>query len=99
MIFPFNEITRRDIAERCAAFSRVAGAATELKRAAVAIALVEAERPAGEAAFVLTRRTADLRAHRNQWALPGGRCDEGETPAQAALPWRDRVPPIHVAKM
>jgi 8-oxo-dGTP pyrophosphatase MutT (NUDIX family) len=26
-----------------------------------------------------------LRAHRNQWALPGGRCDKGETPAAAAL--------------
>src|ERR1700758_2261927 len=39
----------------------------------------------GETAFVLPRRTADLRAHRNQWALSGGRCDVGETPAQAAL--------------
>jgi len=26
-----------------------------------------------------------LRAHRAQWALPGGRCDAGETQAQAAL--------------
>src|SRR5215469_341918 len=86
MIYPFNKTTRAGIAARCAAFPRVAGdAAAGLMRAAVTIALVEAERPAGEAGFVLTRRTADLRAHRNQWALPGGRCDEGETPAQAAL--------------
>jgi len=86
MTYSFNNDTRRAIAERCAAFPRVAGdAAAGLTRAAVAIALVEAERPAGETAFVLTRRTADLRAHRNQWALPGGRCDAGETPAQAAL--------------
>ena len=86
MICPFDEETRRDIAERCAAFPRVAAdAAAGLTRAAVAIALVETERPADETAFVLTRRTADLRAHRNQWALPGGRCDAGETPAQAAL--------------
>jgi len=85
MTYPFNEDTQRDIARRCAAFPRVAGdGAVGLTRAAVEIALVEAE-PAGEAAFVLTRRTADLRAHRNQWALPGGRCDAGETPAQAAL--------------
>jgi 8-oxo-dGTP pyrophosphatase MutT (NUDIX family) len=85
MIYPFNELTRRDIAAHFAAFPRVAGdGAPSLTRAAVAIALVEAE-PAGETAFVLTRRTADLRAHRNQWALPGGRCDEGETPAAAAL--------------
>jgi 8-oxo-dGTP pyrophosphatase MutT (NUDIX family) len=86
MNYPFDETTRADIAARCAGFARLADdAAPALTRAAVAIALVEAERPAGEAAFVLTRRTADLRAHRNQWALPGGRCDAGETPEQAAL--------------
>jgi 8-oxo-dGTP pyrophosphatase MutT (NUDIX family) len=33
----------------------------------------------------LTLRAAGLRAHRGQWALPGGRCDEGETPIMAAL--------------
>ena len=33
----------------------------------------------GEAAFLLTRRADGLRAHGGQWALPGGRCDEGET--------------------
>lgn len=33
----------------------------------------------------MTLRAADLRAHRGQWALPGGRCDEGETPVEAAL--------------
>jgi 8-oxo-dGTP pyrophosphatase MutT (NUDIX family) len=85
--YPFDDTTRGEIADRCAAFARLAasGAAPALKRAAVTIALVEAERPAGATAFVLTRRTADLRAHRNQWALPGGRCDPGETPAAAAL--------------
>jgi 8-oxo-dGTP pyrophosphatase MutT (NUDIX family) len=86
MSYPFNQIARNEISARCAAFPRVAvDAAAGLTRAAVAIALVEAERPPGETAFVLTRRTADLRAHRNQWALPGGRCDAGETSAQAAL--------------
>ena len=33
---------------------------------------------ADETAFLLTRRAAGLRAHRAQWALPGGRCDAGE---------------------
>ena len=86
MSFPFNEPTRRAIADRCAAFSRAAAgeAGNGLKHAAVAVALVETE-PGGAAAFVLTRRTAGLRAHRNQWALPGGRCDDGETPIEAAL--------------
>jgi 8-oxo-dGTP pyrophosphatase MutT (NUDIX family) len=30
-------------------------------------------------------RAAGLRAHGNQWALPGGRCDQGETAIEAAL--------------
>ena len=34
----------------------------------------------GRACFLLTRRAATLRAHATQWALPGGRIDEGETP-------------------
>jgi 8-oxo-dGTP pyrophosphatase MutT (NUDIX family) len=99
MAYPFNETTCRDIARRCAAFARVAAsdATPGLKRAAVAIALVETERPAGDAAFVLTRRTADLRAHRNQWALPGGRCDAGETPAQAALREMHEEVGLHLA--
>ncbi len=55
-----------------------------LKRAAVAVALTEAESPGGTA-LLLTLRASGLRAHSNQWALPGGRCDAGETSAQAAL--------------
>lgn len=39
----------------------------------------------GEAAFWLTRRASKLRRHSGQFALPGGRIDVGETPAQAAL--------------
>ena len=81
---PFNDATRRNIAERCAAFTRLSDnePAPALKRAAVAIALTA---DAGETALLLTRRAASLRAHRAQWALPGGRCDAGETQAQAAL--------------
>ena len=37
------------------------------------------------AALILTRRSAQLRNHAGQWALPGGRIDAGETPEQAAL--------------
>lgn len=40
---------------------------------------------AGGAAVVLTRRGSALRAHTNQWALPGGRIDAGESPLEAAL--------------
>jgi 8-oxo-dGTP pyrophosphatase MutT (NUDIX family) len=78
--------TRRKIAELCAAFARqvAADAAPTLKRAAVAIALTEGDDGNGTA-FLLTRRSARLRAHSAQWALPGGRCDAGETQAEAAL--------------
>ena len=40
---------------------------------------------AGGAAFLLCRRGSHLRAHAGQWALPGGRVDEGETALEAAL--------------
>jgi 8-oxo-dGTP pyrophosphatase MutT (NUDIX family) len=86
MNWPFDHGTRRNIAERCAAFMRLAPdqPAPALKRAAVAFALTEAD-SGGGTAFLLTRRAAGLRAHSSQWALPGGRCDQGETQAEAAL--------------
>ena len=83
MVRPFDDTTRRNIAELCAGFARLPESAPEsasvLKRAAVAIVLVEADAAADGAAFVLTRRASSLRSHRGQWALPGGRCDTGET--------------------
>ena len=84
---PFDDTTRRDIAELCAAFARAPESqpAPELKRAAVAIALIGAGETAGDTALLLTRRASSLRAHRAQWALPGGRCDAGETQIQSAL--------------
>ena len=39
----------------------------------------------GRGCFLLTRRSLRLRRHRGQWALPGGRIDDDETPEQAAL--------------
>jgi 8-oxo-dGTP pyrophosphatase MutT (NUDIX family) len=86
MMQPFNDVTRRNIAARCAAFARLESEATDgLKRAAVAIALVEADDACGETALLLTRRASGLRAHSSQWALPGGRCDAGEAPVAGAL--------------
>jgi 8-oxo-dGTP pyrophosphatase MutT (NUDIX family) len=82
----FDDTTRRKIAALVEAFARSPAepSPSALKRAAVAIALTTAE--AGEGtAFLLTRRAATLRAHSAQWALPGGRCDGGETQPQAAL--------------
>jgi 8-oxo-dGTP pyrophosphatase MutT (NUDIX family) len=73
------------MAERCHTFPRIAYDGPELKYSAVAITLVDAGDGSGETAFLLTRRSAALRAHPGQWALPGGRCDAGETLQQAAL--------------
>jgi 8-oxo-dGTP pyrophosphatase MutT (NUDIX family) len=86
MALAFDDTTRRNIAKLCAAFVREPSRepAPTLKRAAVAIALTEDDTGEGTA-FLLTRRAASLRAHRAQWALPGGRCDAGETQPQAAL--------------
>ncbi len=63
----------------------------------MALALVQAGHGAGLSGFgqqaawseapalLLTRRPAHMRRHAGQWALPGGRIDEGETPEQAVL--------------
>src|SRR6201996_6079308 len=91
MVRPFDDTTRRNIAGLCAGFARLPEAAPKpqsapaLKHAAVALVLVEADVAADGTAFVLTRRASSLRSHRGQWALPGGRCDAGETPIAAAL--------------
>lgn len=82
----FGDATRRNIAKACAAFARLPDAveASALKRAAVVLALT-ASNDGDDTAFLLTKRASSLRAHRGQWALPGGRCDGGETPVEAAL--------------
>lgn len=82
----FDDATRRNIAEACAAFARLpdADGPSTLKRAAVVLALTTSH-DGDDTAFLLTRRASHLRAHRGQWALPGGRCDAGETPVEAAL--------------
>jgi len=39
----------------------------------------------GGASFLLCRRAAKMNRHAGQWALPGGKLDEGETAIDAAL--------------
>jgi 8-oxo-dGTP pyrophosphatase MutT (NUDIX family) len=53
-----------------------------MRPAAVLVPLIEHE--AG-LTVLLTRRADSLRAHTGQVAFPGGRCDPGETPWEAAL--------------
>jgi 8-oxo-dGTP pyrophosphatase MutT (NUDIX family) len=86
MIYPFGAGFRRLVAQRFVAFTRTPALDTHgLKRAAVAVTLVESDDGLGETAFVLTRRGRDLRTHKGQYALPGGRCEEGEPAITAAL--------------
>lgn len=78
----FDNAFEQQVAERVARFQRRSVDDAGLTRAAVAVVLVGDE--AGNACFVLTRRPLSLRRHAGQWALPGGRADEGEGPADTA---------------
>lgn len=80
-----------------AAFAVQTAPAAQWRPAAVALALLDEGHgadmpglpahasPSSRAALLLTRRALTLRSHAGQWALPGGRIDDGETPEQAAL--------------
>ena len=92
-----DEGLRLLIQQRLAATPVQAAAATGLRRAAVALVLVDAGFGADlpgfsahtawsdDCAFLLTRRATTLKSHAGQWALPGGRIDAGETAQAAAL--------------
>ncbi len=74
--------TREHLVGNLRDFDVRAQADPELKRAAVALTVVQ---EGNHAALIITRRASSLRAHGGQWALPGGGIDNGETPEQAAL--------------
>ena len=75
-------LTRDVITRRLHNFSPTTETSGERRAAAVTIPIVDVD---GVTGIWFTRRTATLRAHSGQWALPGGRIDDGETPHQAAL--------------
>jgi len=79
----FGEELRVAAAQRLKRFGRRAEGLDGRRHAAVAVTLIAdtSKRPC----FILTRRAAKLRNHAGQWALPGGRLDEGESAEQAAL--------------
>lgn len=86
MSFLFDAAFKSLVAARCASFPRQEIAEQRaLKRAAVAVILAATGDGTGRTAFILTERPSTMRRHANQFALPGGRCDEGETAVQAAL--------------
>ena len=85
------------VRERLAAFEVRSLEVQGKGRAAVAVALTDIGHGAQlegmpsfdawqeEPALLLTRRALTLRRHAGQWAMPGGRIDDGETPETAAL--------------
>lgn len=88
---------RRHIASNLQAFDHKAHEAGQLRQAAVAITVVGVDHGShqddissgrvhdGDAALILTRRSARLKHHAGQWALPGGHREKGETPEDTAL--------------
>ena len=79
----YGEALRARCARHLERFERRTHDAQGLIRAAVAVAIVPDD--LGRGCFVLTRRASRLKDHPGQWALPGGRMDEGETHSQTAL--------------
>lgn len=88
---------RAHIGRHLHGFARQADAAGQGRAAAVALVVTDGSFGAAlsgfpvhdtwqaDAALILTRRSAALRSHPGQWALPGGRIDRGETAEDTAL--------------
>jgi len=93
----FDHSLRDQIRRRLAAFELHRAIPGAHRVAAVAVAVTEEGQGASvpgiavpiewsrDAALILTRRALHLRNHPDQWALPGGRVDTGESAEQAAL--------------
>jgi len=79
----FDPGLRDRITARLAAFERHAINDPSLRRAAVSVVIVGDED--AKASVLLTRRPTHLNRHGGQFALPGGRLDEGEGVIDAAL--------------
>jgi 8-oxo-dGTP pyrophosphatase MutT (NUDIX family) len=80
---PYGPAARERVRANLAKHSRLRLDLDGRRAAAVAVTLVPDV--AGRTAFVITRRAAGLRRHAGQWALPGGRVDEGETVIETAI--------------
>lgn len=77
----YRAVNSQDVTAAMARFERKPADRPDLKRSAVAIALVDEPEGLG---FLLTRRAATLRGHAGQWALPGGRAEPEEAAGAAA---------------
>jgi len=77
-----SSLQPEQVAANLAGFQRIAVERSDLKQASVALCVQTA---AGGDTLLITRRAQGLRNHAGQWALPGGRRDEGESIQDAAL--------------
>lgn len=99
-MYALSHALRERITTRLHAFDRRAiECGGGVRAAAVAIAVTRTEDDVDDgAAFVLTARAAGLRAHARQYALPGGRIDDGEDVIDAALRELHEEVGLHVAR-
>lgn len=81
-LFLHNASLRRTLERHLRSFDRRRLDREGRRPAAVTLAVC---RDGDAPAIVITRRAASLRAHSRQWALPGGRTDQGETAVAGAL--------------
>jgi len=92
-----NDALLRQISFNLKEFNVISNERDGLKKAAVAIAIVDVFRGPDmhgrvkpnhwdkTAALILTRRTSRLKHHAGQWAFPGGRSEKGESAEDTAL--------------
>ncbi|MDA0339208.1 MAG: CoA pyrophosphatase [Proteobacteria bacterium] len=80
----FDDTLRDVVTQNLATFPHTEIDVGERRQAAVALTIVESDEEPGVASMLLTRRNAKMNKHAGQWALPGGRVDEGETPLEGA---------------
>lgn len=82
--YAFGDDLRRSVEENLGGFDRHEIEDDSLRRAAVAIVIVK-NLEDDDAGILLTFRPSGMRRHARQFALPGGRMDEGETLVETAL--------------
>ena len=78
-------ISRETMQQRLDEFQSIQIDNDALRHAAVAIVVMSGVEKNGVQSILLTLRTARLKQHSGQYALPGGKLDQGETPVIAAL--------------
>ncbi len=78
-----SRVSRDEISAALADFQPRAASPTNRRAAAVVIAV--GSNAAGITSCLLTKRPDRMRAHPGQFALPGGKVDQGESAAQAAI--------------